>query len=221
MSGRPRCLVLRFRTPPGESKRRVAPPPVVDENQIQAAKAKRGCQLVEPTEIGVGLNPKVANLTGSMLFDEKAPARPTSPWQQHFMAPGDVGDPLRRVTHGATMRVDGVTGESKRGQLSSALSNWQENHAPGPARSSRWRRQPRWPLGRPGGGIGADYRLQRLAPSEPAGCRLPRRRRCHGLAGQFDLQPAPPKRLVRPRRAGCRAKLDRKVAQHVRHVMWV
>jgi len=196
----------------------------LDEHQIQAAKAKGDLNWSNLAEIGVGLNPKVANLTGSMLFDEKAVGTAHVALGSNTFMGGRVTSAIHcdMVTRSATVRVDGVT-VIDRGHLSSAASNWQENHAQIRLEGSPLATAAQVARSGVQAAVSGDYRLQRLLRPEPgrvSTCPVGDDATAWLANSIYNLLPADNGWCGLDALAG-RAKLDRKVAQHVLHVMWV
>ncbi len=219
------CLVLRFSDgrlvkvePEGSPAARW-----LDEHQIQAAKAKGDLNWSNLAEIGIGLNPKVTNLTGAMLFDEKAAGTAHVAIGSNTFMGGRVTSAIHcdMVTRSPMVRVDGLT-VVDRGQLSIATLDWQENHAHVRLEGSPLATAAQVARSGVQAAVSPDYRLQRVLRPEPgrvSTCPVGDDATAWLANSVYNLLPADSGWCGLDALAG-RAKLDRRVAQHVLHVMW-
>jgi leucyl aminopeptidase (aminopeptidase T) len=195
----------------------------LNEHQIQAAKAKGDLNWSNLAEIGVGLNPKVTTLTGSMLFDEKAAGTAHVALGSSTFMGGRVMSAIHcdMVTRGPTVRVDGLT-VVDRGQLSIATADWQENHAHVRLEGSPMATAGQVARSGVQAAVSGDYRLQRVLRPEPgrvSTCPVGDDATAWLANSIYNLLPSDSGWCGLDALAS-RAKLDRKVAQHVLHVMW-
>jgi hypothetical protein len=126
------CLVLRFR-----DGRMVRMEPEtgatarwLDDQQIHPAKARGDLNWSNLAEIGVGLNSKVSELTGNMLFDEKAAGTVHVALGSNNYMGGWVMSAIHcdLVARGGSLLVDGRT-VVDRGRLLARESDFRESHA--------------------------------------------------------------------------------------------
>jgi aminopeptidase len=195
----------------------------LDERQIQVAKAKGDLNWSNLAEIGVGLNPKATSLTGTMLLDEKAAGTAHVTLGSNTFMGGRVVSAIHcgMVTRGPTIRVDGLT-VVDRGQLSIATAEWQENHAQVRLEGSPLATAAQVARSGVQAAVSADYRLQRVLRPEPgrvSTCPVGDDATAWLANSIYNLLPADSGWCGLDALAG-RAKLDRKVTQHVLHVMW-
>ena len=219
------CLVLRFRDgrlvkvePEGSPAARW-----LDEHQIQAAKAKGDLNWSNLAEIGIGLNPRVTSLTGKMLFDEKAAGTAHVALGSNTFMGGRVTAAIHcdLVTRNPTVRVDGLT-VVDHGQLSIATTEWQENHAQVRLEGSPLATAVQVARSGVQAAVSGDYRLQRVLRPEPgrvSTCPVGDDATAWLANSIYNLLPADSGWCGLDALAS-RAKLDRKVTQHVLHVMW-
>lgn len=195
----------------------------LDESQIRHAKAKGDLDWSHLGEIGIGVNPKVTQLTGNMLLDEKAAGTAHVALGSNNFMGGRVMSAIHcdLVTIAPTILIDGHA-VLDRGRLCLAESDWRENHAQvqldaGPlATASQVARSGMQAV------VTADHRLQRVLRPEPG-------RVSAAFVGDdgtawlahslYSLLPVDSTWMaVEPLIA--RAKLDRRTALRVLHVMW-
>jgi hypothetical protein len=195
----------------------------LDEHQIQAAKAKGDLNWSNLAEIGIGLNPRVASLTGKMLFDEKAAGTAHVALGSNTFMGGRVTAAIHcdLVTRNPTVRVDGLT-VVDHGQLSIATTEWQENHAQVRLEGSPLATAVQVARSGVQAAVSGDYRLQRVLRPEPgrvSTCPVGDDATAWLANSIYNLLPADSGWCGLDALAS-RAKLDRKVTQHVLHVMW-
>jgi hypothetical protein len=101
----------------------------LDECQIRKAKATGDLNWSNLAEIGIGLNPKVSQLTGNMLLDEKAMGTGHVALGSNNFMGGWVMSAIHcdLVTHAPSLSVDGRT-VVDRGRLAVTESDWRESY---------------------------------------------------------------------------------------------
>jgi hypothetical protein len=100
------------------------------ETQIAKAQAAGDLNWANLAEIGVGLNPAVEELTGNMLFDEKAAGTAHIALGSNTFMGGTVKASIHcdMVTRGPTIRIDGKSVVDN-GRLAYVEQDWHEHHA--------------------------------------------------------------------------------------------
>lgn len=140
----------------------------LDETQISRAKAAGDLNWSNLAEIGVGLNPAVERLTGSMLFDEKAAGTAHVALGSNTFMGGLVDASIHcdMVTRQPTIRIDGKT-VVDRGRLAYVESEWHAHYSQVSLPESPLQAAARVARSGTQAGRTADGRLQRMLYPEP------------------------------------------------------
>ena len=219
------CLTLRFRDGRlvGMVPETGATARWLDEQQIRPAKARGDLNWSNLAEIGIGLNGKVSELTGNMLFDEKAAGTIHVALGSNNYMGGWVMSAIHcdLVTRGATVLVDGRT-IVDRGRLSTRESDWRESHIEVRLDGSPLATTTLVARSGVQAASSSDHRLQRVLRPEPG-----RVSTCFvgddgtafladSLYGNLPVDGS----WANVDTLRARAKLDIKTARRVLHVMW-
>jgi hypothetical protein len=199
----------------------------LDQSQIQKAKGKGDLNWSNLAEIGIGVNPKVSQLTGNMLFDEKAAGTAHVALGSNSFMGGWVVSAIHcdLVTREPTVLTDGRT-ILDRGRLSTSAADWRENYAQARLDSSPLATAAQ--VARSGvqaaasAGGGYDHRLQRVLRPEPgrvSTCFVGDDATAWLAHSLYSLLPVE-SQWTAVDTLIARAKLDGKTARRVLHVMW-
>lgn len=195
----------------------------LEQTQVQKARAKGDRNWAHLAEVGVGLNPAVQELSGNMLFDEKAAGTAHIALGSNSFMGGRVRSAIHcdLVVHRPILAVDGKT-LLDRGHLRFVPSEWREdwtrvNLHNGPFLTAR-------AVARSGvqANSAAGGRLQRVLRPEPgriSGCFVGDDDTAQFAAMLYELLPDEGDWLPVEELAGY-ADLDRDVVRKVLHVMW-
>jgi hypothetical protein len=195
----------------------------LDEHQIQKAKAKGDLHWSNLAEIGIGTNPKVTQLTGNMLFDEKAAGTAHVALGSNNFMGGWVVSAIHcdLVIVAPTVLIDGVK-ILDRGRLCISDGDWRENYAQVRLDDSPLATASQ--VGRSGiqTTASSDHHLQRVLRPEPgrvSSCFVGDDSTAWLASSLYDLLPMVGDWIAVDALA-TRANLDRKTARRVLHVMW-
>jgi len=193
------------------------------KTQIARAQAVGDLNWSNLAEIGVGLNPAVANLTGNMLFDEKARGTAHVAIGSNTFMGGIVDASIHcdMVTRAPTIRIDGKL-VVERGRLAYAESDWHVHHSQISLKDSPLRTAVQ--VARTGvqASRSADGRLQRVLRPEPgrvSGCYVGNPETARLAYNLYASIPDQGDGIAVDALAN-RANLDRQVARRVLHVLW-
>ena len=195
----------------------------LDESQIQKAKAKGDLHWSNLAEIGIGVNPKMTQLTGNMLFDEKAAGTAHIALGSNSFMGGWVMSAIHcdLVTVSPTVLIDGIK-ILDRGHLCVSEADWRENYAQVRIDDSPLATASQ--VGRSGiqAATSSDHRLQRVLRPEPgrvSTCFVGDDSTAWLANSLYDMFPLESE-WIAVDTLTARANLDRKTARRVLHVMW-
>lgn len=148
----------------------------LDEAHIQKAKARRDRNWSNLAEIGVGMNPAIRQLTGNMLYDEKAAGTAHIALGSNTFMGGRVHSAIHcdMVLHKPILLVDGKT-LLDRGRLRFVASEWCEDWSSVPLHNSPLRtasHAARSGVQAVGSSDGRLQRVLRPAPGRVSACQV-------------------------------------------------
>jgi leucyl aminopeptidase (aminopeptidase T) len=195
----------------------------LQETQISRARAAGDLNWSNLAEIGVGLNPAVGQLTGNMLFDEKAAGTAHVALGSNTFMGGLVSASIHcdMVTQSPTIRIDGKT-VVNRGRLAYVEAEWHEHYSQISLKKSPLGDAQRVARSGVQADRAADGRLERVLRPEPgrvSACFVGNPETARMAYTLYSLLPdesggLPLDELAR------RAKLDTGVARRVLHILW-
>jgi hypothetical protein len=191
--------------------------------QIARARAAGDLHWSNLAEIGIGLNPAVEQLTGNMLFDEKAAGSAHIALGSNTFMGGSVNASIHcdMVTLAPTVRIDGKV-VVDRGRLAYVESEWHEHYSQVSLQDSPLKAAKRVARSGVQAGRASDGRLERLLRPEPgrvSACPVGNPETARLAYTLYALLPeeggaVPLKDLARE------AKLDTGVARRILHILW-
>ncbi len=195
----------------------------VDESQIRRAKSQGDLHWSNLAEIGIGVNPRVTELSGNMLYDEKAVGTGHVALGSNSFMGGRVSSAIHcdLVMRGPTLTVDGRK-IVDRGRLCTSEADWRENAADVRLEDSPLATATQVARSGVQAASTADHRLQRVLRPEPGRvsmCFVGDDRTALTAHVLYSMLPAE-RGWTTIDALTTRANLDRRTARRVLHVVW-